>query len=189
MLSRRSGRLSPLLRLSLILGVLGMLLPGTASADDKDTRRLPPLYRHSILVNDLERSLTLYRDVIGLRVSRISQLEDDSYSNGFFNVPKGSMRRFAYLHGEDDHGEVLGLGEAPGVELNVNDNPRNAAFVMTVADPEAILVKIRDMGLTTIDPYEFTSRTGPQGIEFGFLDFDGHLVLLYGLKVSELSPQ
>lgn len=169
------------LPLTLLLTLTASAL--TAHADGHESvERLAPLYRHSMLVADLERSLTLYRDVLGLELGRVTETPPDSYSYRFFNIEPGAMKRFAYLNGEDGHENVVGLGEVPGIELNLPDSPRSVAYVQTVADVEGVKEEVEAMGLTTIPPVEFMSReAGKPGMEFGIIDFDGHLILVYGL--------
>ena len=154
----------------------------SASAADAEAERLAPLHRTSLLVADLERSLTLYRDVLGLEVGRVSDTPPDSYSYRFFNIEPGAMKRFAYLSGEDGYANVLGLGEVPGIELNLPESPRSSAYVQTVADVDGVKEQVEALGLETIPPVEFMSReAGKPGMEFGIIDFDGHLILVYGL--------
>ncbi|MEE4174293.1 MAG: VOC family protein [Xanthomonadales bacterium] len=164
------------------------LSPGAGAQNDPVTgdaaevERLAPLHRTSLLVADLERSLTLYRDILGLEVGRVSDTPPDSYSYRFFNIEPGAMKRFAYLSGEDGYANVLGLGEVPGIELNLPESPRSAAYVQTVADVEGVREQVEALGLETIPPVEFMSReAGKPGMEFGIIDFDGHLILVYGL--------
>ena len=153
-----------------------------ASAEEAEPERLAPLYRHSILVSDLDRSLTLYRDVLGLSLGGVSETSPDSYSYRFFNIEPGAMKRFAYLSGEDGHENVLGIGEVPGIDLGLPESPRAVAYVQTVADVEGVKARVEAMGLETIPPVEFMSReAGKPGMEFGIIDFDGHLILVYGL--------
>ena len=157
--------------------------PIVTNADEHEPyTRLAPLYRHSILVSDLERSLTLYRDVLGLELGRVSDTPADSYSYRFFNIEPGAMKRFAYLNGVDNRPNVLGIGEVPGIDLNLPDSPRSVAYVQTVADVEGVMEQVQAMGLETVPPVEFMSReAGKPGMEFGIIDFDGHLILVYGL--------
>jgi catechol 2,3-dioxygenase-like lactoylglutathione lyase family enzyme len=162
-----------------------MLVTASTAAEPADPppERLAPLYRHSILVSDLERSLTLYRDILGLTVGRVTETPEDSYSYVFFNIEPGAMRRFAYLDGEGGRANVLGIGEVPGIEPGLPDSPRAVAWVQTVADVEAVMEQVQALGLELIPPQEFMSReAGRIGIETGVIDFDGHLVMFYGLK-------
>lgn len=154
-----------------------------APADQAGAQRLAPLYRHSILVADLERSLTLYRDILGMELSRVSETGPDSYSYVFFNIEPGAMKRFAYLSGGQGYTDVLGLGEVPGIELRLPGSPRAVAWVQTVADVEGVIEQVQALGLELIPPTEFMSReAGRPGLEAGVIDFDGHLLMFYGLK-------
>lgn len=170
---------------TLIATLLAALLVPAGSAvaqDEEPPTRLAPLYRHSILVSNLERALTLYRDVLGLTLGRVAETPADSYSYRFFNIEPGAMQRFAYLSGEGGYRNVLGIGEVPGIDLKLPDAPRSVAYVQTVADVEGIREQVEAMGLTTLEPVEFMSReAGRPGMEFGIIDFDGHLILVYGL--------
>jgi catechol 2,3-dioxygenase-like lactoylglutathione lyase family enzyme len=170
------------LTISAFLLGLGAAPGEAADSSAADSERLAPLYRHSMLVSDLDRSLTLYRDVLGLTVGRVSETPADSYSYRFFNIEPGAMKRFAYLNGDGGFKNVLGIGEVPGIELGLPDSPRSVAFVQTVADVEQVKSRVEAMGLETIPPVEFMSReAGKPGMEFGIIDFDGHLILVYGL--------
>ena len=43
--------------------------------------------------------------------------------------------------------------------------------------------KVRELGLEMVPPLEFMSReAGRPGLETGVIDWDGHLVMFYGLK-------
>ena len=145
---------------------LATAMTATCGAEEPPVDRLDPVYRHSILVSDLDRSLTLYRDALGLELGRVSETSADSYSYVFFDIPPGSMKRFAYLSGEGDANNVLGIGEVPGIDLGLPEKPRSAAFVVTVADIEDVMEKVEALGLELIPPYEFMSReAGKPGID------------------------
>lgn len=168
---------------SCLVAIVAIFVSACASTKPaQDTyQRLAPTYRQSILITDLERSLTLYRDILGLTVSKINPSGDDSYSSVFFNIPPGAMSRFAYLDGEDGRKNVLGLGEVPSLTFAAPAGPRTAAFVQTVDDIERVMRQVEALGLTLLPATEFTSReTGDRGIETGVVDFDGHLIMFYG---------
>ncbi|MEM7703902.1 MAG: VOC family protein [Pseudomonadota bacterium] len=175
-----------LLKLAILAQLLLTATLAQAQKNSAPVERLAPVYRHTILVTDLERSLTLYRDVLGMEVSKINQSGEDSYSAVFFNMPRGSQKRFAYLSGEDGRENILGLAEVPGLELPRNNGIRTAAWVQTVADVEGVMEQVQAMGLELVEPIEFVSReSGTPGLEAGVIDFDGHLIMFYGLKRPE----
>lgn len=169
-------------RRTLTATMAAITLTGCSTPASLMPDELAPAYRHSILVSDLERSLTLYRDVLGLELSRVSQTAPDSYSYVFFDIEPGAMRRFAYLDGEGRR-EILGLGEVPELPPTSERSPRRAAWVQTVPDVESVIEQVQALGLELIPPREFMSReAGRPGLEAGLIDFDGHLILFYGLK-------
>lgn len=166
-----------------LIVIIALIAYGCANTTTQSSpyQRLAPTYRQSILVSDIERSLALYRDVLGLTVSKINPVDADSYSSVFFNIPQGAMTRFAYLDGEDGRKNVLGLGEVTGVTLTAPAGPRSVAFVQTVADIESVIRQVEALGLTVLPPTEFISQeTGDRAIETGVVDFDGHLIMFYG---------
>jgi hypothetical protein len=66
---------------------------------------------------------------------------------------------------------------------NLPDSPRSVAWVQTVADVEGVMEQVQALGLELVPPLEFVSReAGKPGIETGVIDWDGHLVMFYGLK-------
>ncbi|MCC5861670.1 MAG: VOC family protein [Gammaproteobacteria bacterium] len=169
-------------RRSFAIGLAALALSGCSVTPPATSNDLAPIYRQSILVSDLERALTLYRDVLGLELSRVSETAPDSYSYVFFDIEPGAMRRFAYLDGEDRR-EILGLGEVPNLPDTDYTPPRRVAWVQTVPDVEAVIERVQALGLELIPPREFMSReAGRPGLEAGVIDFDGHLILFYGLK-------
>lgn len=166
--------------------LIAMLDERLTDDGEEPVERLQPVVRHSMLVTDLDRSLKLYRDILGLNLNRVNETSANSYSYTFFDIPKGAMKRFAYLDAEDGRENAMGLGEVPGLDLKKPKKPRSVAWVQTVADVEATMRKVQALGLELIPPVEFQSReAGKTGIETGTVDWDGHLVMFYGLKNSE----
>lgn len=164
------------------VALAGMVLSACSTTPPVTSDGLAPVYRQSILVSDLERSLTLYRDVLGLKLSRVSDTAPDSYSYIFFDIEPGAMQRFAYLDGEDRR-EILGLGEVPDLPDTGYTPPRRVAWVQTVPDIESVIEQVQALGLELIPPREFMSReAGRPGLEAGVIDFDGHLIMFYGLR-------
>ena len=75
------------LKLSLLLLVLS--IGGHAS---------PELKRMNLMVSDLEQSLKIYRDIIGMEVFEIKDSKKGSYAYKVFNLPKNADMRFASLN-------------------------------------------------------------------------------------------
>ena len=141
----------------------------------------PNFKRMNLIVSDLEQSLEIYRDVIGMEVFEIKDSKKGSYAYKVFNLPEDADMRFASLNiGSKTRG--FSLTEIKNAELPSLDGIRMTTAVIQVNDLREIYQKIIDMNLyyTEID-----QDITPEGItfaEFSFTDYDGHLVVLYELK-------
>ena len=141
----------------------------------------PDLKRINLIVSDLDQSLEIYRDVIGMEVFEIKNSEKGSYAYKVFNLPEDADMRYASLNiGSKTRG--FSLTEIKNAELPSLDGIRMTTAVIQVDSLREIYEKIIDMnlGYTAID-----QDITPEGItfaEFSFTDYDGHLVVLYELK-------
>ncbi|MFS4467202.1 VOC family protein [Maribacter sp. 2210JD10-5] len=124
------------------------------------------LTRSSILVSDLDKSLEIYRDILGFEVAIIAESDKESYAYQVFNIPKEALIKVATLNSMDQK-RIINLKEVSGITL-----PKaNLGIKMS-----AVLIKVND--IKTI--MEHTVK-GPRisYIEQSFIDPDGHLVALY----------
>ena len=141
----------------------------------------PDLKRINLIVSDLDRSLEIYRDVIGMEVFEIKNSEKGSYAYKVFNLPEEADMRYASLNiGSKKRG--FSLTEIKNAQLPSLDGIKMTTAVIQVEGLREIYEKIIDMKLysTAID-----QDITPEGItfaEFSFTDYDGHLVVLYELK-------
>ena len=53
--------------------------------------------RITLVVADIERSLTVYRDILGFTINYIQPSDKDSFSYPVFNIPKEADLNFATL--------------------------------------------------------------------------------------------
>ena len=141
----------------------------------------PDLKRINLIVSDLDQSLGIYRDVIGMEVFEIKNSEKASYAYKVFNLPEDADMRYASLNiGSKTRG--FSLTEIKNAELPSLDGIKMTTAVIQVKDLREIYDKIINMNL---DFTEIDEDTTPEGItfaEFSFTDYDGHLVVLYELK-------
>ena len=141
----------------------------------------PDLKRINLIVSDLDQSLEIYRDVIGMEVFEIKNSEKGSYAYKVFNLPEEADMRYASLNiGSKKRG--FSLTEIKNAQLPSLDGIKMTTAVIQVEGLREIYEKIIDMKLysTAID-----QDITPEGItfaEFSFTDYDGHLVVLYELK-------
>jgi len=141
----------------------------------------PRVQRTTLLVADLERSLRLYRDVLGFAVAFIKDSDATSYSYPTFAIPHGARIRFATL----DAGavpRVLGLTEVTGVALPPPAAIRLTALVLEMPDLKQVLPRIAALPEIRVLPGgELVTHDERRGLEVAVWDADGHVVVLYEL--------
>ena len=141
----------------------------------------PDLKRINLIVSDLDRSLEIYRDVIGMEVFEIKNSKKGSYAYKVFNLPENAEMRFASLNiGSKTRG--FSLTEIKNAELPSLDGIKMTTAVIQVKGLREIYDKIIDMNLYSTEIDEDTTPEGITFAEFSFTDYDGHLVVLYELK-------
>ena len=139
--------------------------------------------RANFVVRDIERSLALYRDVLGFEVAFILDSPDDSYSYPVFEIDTSHKLRFAVLSTEDQV-RVMALTEVPA-ELDAVPNPRRAAIVLEVGDVDAVCEGARAAGLKVYEEEKLVTHDGRVGREVGIADYDDNLVVIYKIPATE----
>ena len=141
----------------------------------------PDLKRINLIVSDLDQSLGIYRDVIGMEVFEIKNSEKGSYAYKVFNLPEDADMRYASLNiGSKTRG--FSLTEIKNAKLPSYDGIKMTTAVIQVKGLREIYDKIIDMNLYSTEIDEDTTPEGITFAEFSFTDYDGHLVVLYELK-------
>ena len=138
--------------------------------------------RANFIVRDIERSLTLYRDVLGFKLDFIKDSPDDSYSYPVFEIDKQNPLRFAVLSTADQV-RVMALTEVPS-ELAAVPHPRRAAIVLEVGDVDAVCDGARAAGCHVYAEEELHTHDGRVGREVGIVDYDDNLVVIYKIPAS-----
>lgn len=139
---------------------------------------LPHFKRPNLIVADMERSLVIYRDILGFTGSDIATSSTDSFSYPVFNFPAEARMRYTYL-GEPDEARVFGLTEVKGIELpDMPAAPHRTAHVIGVKNLEEKFEKLEALGLETT-PSKIAGGAEFKFIEQAFVDYDGHLIVLY----------
>lgn len=138
--------------------------------------------RANFVVRDIERSLALYRDVLGFEVAFIKDSPDDSYSYPVFEIDRSVALRFAVLNTADQV-RVMALTEVPA-ELDAVPHPRRSAIVLEVGDVDAVIDGARAAGCHVYDEEELHTHDGRVGREVGIVDVDDNLVVIYNIPPS-----
>lgn len=140
--------------------------------------------RPALVVDDLERSLEIYRDILGFKVQFIKASADNSYSYDVFNIPRHIAMRFATLTADGPEVSIFGLIEAPGARTqSAQGGVRASAVVMHVDDLDGIVAKLNARKDVTLLPeFALTTQDGRKGREVAMIDPDGHAILLYHIE-------
>jgi catechol 2,3-dioxygenase-like lactoylglutathione lyase family enzyme len=148
----------------------------------------PSFKRMTIMVSDLDRTVRLWRDILGFEVAVNPQSGPDSYSYPVSNVARGATIRYAMVSAGPYQQRTLAFAEIKGQPVVVPQAPRVAAAVINANGRLAeIIARVRAEGLTVIPSRPLPSATQGTGTEQAFLDWDGHLIVLYEFPIP--APQ
>ena len=142
--------------------------------------------RQLYVVTDMERALTLWRDVLGLQAGAITTSGPNSYSREVFNIPAEAQMRFCTLSAGPTQVRTMALLEVKGVPLPPKTGIRTTGAVINANGRLAeIISKAKAMGLTVFGPRVLASVGQGDGTEQGFLDWDGNVIVLYEYPKSD----
>jgi len=143
-------------------------------------RPLPFFQRAALLVDNLDKALAVYRDLLGFELEFVGDDESDSFAYEIFDIPEDVQTRFAALSSQSQQ-RTLALIEAPGHAAAQSE--RRAAAVIQVTSVVETLAAAKALGLKTCEPRtELDPTKGPPRTESGFYDHDGHTVVIYNLE-------
>lgn len=166
--------------------VLALLsIPTARAADEAKAYEGSYFKRQLYVVSDMDRALTLWRDVIGFQPGEITTSGENSYSREVFNVPQGVRMRFVTLSAGPQQIRTLALLEVPKDLVPPKTGVRMAAAVIDARGRlDQIVGKAKEMGLTVFSRRDLPSQTQGMGVEQGFLDWDGNVIVLYQFPVA-----
>ncbi|HSN54120.1 MAG TPA: VOC family protein [Candidatus Sulfomarinibacteraceae bacterium] len=172
-------------RIAVAVLVALCLATGPVVADDAESYEGAHFKRVTFVVADMERSLRIYRDILGFDLDGISDSSNESYSYPVFKIDPEATIRFATLSAGTEQVRTMALTEVKGMELPKPGRPHMTATVIRVDDLDAVFSKLEELGLETV-PGTVAGRPGEfQFKERAFVDFDGHLVVLYEILPNE----
>lgn len=144
---------------------------------------IPNMKRPNLVVSDMERSLRIYRDILGLTATDIRPGSKESFSYPVFNVPTSADFRFVSLH-EPGEKRILNLTEVTGMDLpRPPSEPYMSALVIGIEGLEAKFKQLADLGLN-ITPSKVAEGADFDFVEQAFIDPDGHLIVCYEILPS-----
>jgi catechol 2,3-dioxygenase-like lactoylglutathione lyase family enzyme len=139
------------------------------------------LKRVPIVVSDMDKSLKLYRDILGLSVESDNMMKPNEHDERVFNVPPGGLNRSVKFNLGPDQIRAVGLFEVKGYKGKDPTGVFDHGVVFRVDRIGDIHAKLKAGEHRIIDFVDLVTAAGDKGRELAFLDPDGHLVLVYQL--------
>ncbi|MXZ29000.1 MAG: VOC family protein [Gammaproteobacteria bacterium] len=142
--------------------------------------------RGNIVVSDLDRAYTIWIDLFGMEIDTENVPDSDSLSYDLFNVPNTAPTRFATLNAGLGQSRTLGIYEVPGLLPDEQDRIRRGAVVINANGRlDAIRDALPGLGLSMLREKRLVTVDQQVGIETGFHDWDGNLIVLYELEGAQ----
>ena len=168
-------------RIAITIAFLITIVPLHSFAEEASDYDGSYIRRPTLVVSDMDASLALYRDILGFRLGSLREDPKDSYVFESFNLPLEATVRHATLD-SDNEKRTLSLVEYKDLApIDAKNNPRRAA-VLVNANGRFDEIK------TALEESEYhvlsTHALGENGVEMGFLDPDGHLIVIYQFNMQ-----
>ena len=144
-------------------------------SDDKPAVRFQ---RANFVVNDMDRALQLYRDILGMTVEFMKESEPDSYSYSVFNIDPSARLGFAILS-TPTQPRIMALTEVRDVDIPRSPPPRRSAIVLDIPNLDEVIAACAEAGLQTYPEDELVTHDGRRGREIGIVDADDNLIVIY----------
>ncbi len=167
----------------LTIALLALTPIGEALAEIDDPVRHPAIRRASITVTDLERSLTLYEDVLGLQVDRVVEYPADRFIDVTNSDGDARNLREAILTAGSTPNQEISLLET-GTEMTTRTS--SPVLWLEVYNYASVLRGAEALGLG-VSPGRSLENLEHQPIrERSITDWDGNVVIVYRLQSAEL---
>jgi catechol 2,3-dioxygenase-like lactoylglutathione lyase family enzyme len=164
----------------LLIGALLMTTDALAQEPTVPTgERLTPMLRASVFVRDIDESLKLYRDILGLK-PRIERLLEGDEVNAVLGTGGKSVRVAILQSGDTLLGNV-GLfsfvgDTSPPPKRRSEVRTGDTAFIFITTDIQGIYEQVRDAGYAIVSPPMVLfpdPDAAEQDLEMLFFDADG----------------
>lgn len=134
--------------------------------------------RANYIVTNLEKSLKLYCNVLGMINQYEADAPNDSYSYDVFEIEKTNKIRWAVL-GTPEQIRIMALTEIKDGKVKPIPNPKRCAIVIEVGNVDRIVQEAKVLGCHIHQEDELVTHDGRIGREVGIVDFDGNLIVIY----------
>ncbi len=134
--------------------------------------------RANFVVEDIDKALTFYKNVLGFEVTYRKGHNPDSYSIPVFEIPNGAELDFVILS-LPGQPRVMALSGIKNIPMPPVPYPRRSAIVLDVTDPDKVMTDSKALGLQVYEEGRLETHDGRIGREIGIVDFDDNLVVIY----------
>lgn len=162
--------------------LIGIAIPANA-AEPADGYAGSLFKRQVVVVSDMNRALTLYRDLLGFQLDGpINASESTSYTYDMMEIPRNARLRTASLNAGKRQIRTLLLLEVSGIPVPALSGPRRSATVVNANGRcKTIIAAVGKLGLPlkAVQVLDSVDPADGRGVEQAFQDWDGNVVLLY----------
>lgn len=165
-----------------LIGAFAVLTPVYGQAGAAEEYEGSYVRRPTLVISDMEASLALYRDILGFRLGSLKEDPKDSYVFKAFNIPIDATVMHATLD-SDTEKRTLSLVEYKGLAPIDAENAVRRSAVLVNANGRFgdIKEQLEDGGYMLLPSH----KLGKNGVEMGFLDPDGHLIVIYQMNFQQ----
>ena len=166
---------------ALILTACASVSVDKTTASSSTTTNPEPTYtgsyikRPTLVVSDMDKALSLYRDILGFTLGSLKKDPPDSYVYTAFNIPPGTDVMHATFD-TDVEKRALSLVEVKSMPKKPDTGLRTSTILVNANGRlDEILSALKAANYTILPSHPL----GKTGTEVGFLDHDGHLIVVY----------
>ncbi len=142
----------------------------------------PYVHRTNFLVADLDRTLRVYRDILGFEVNAVAGPITD-FMHDVLNIPAEADTRIAFVSSVPGKFGNIGFTEVKGVDLSQPTGLFPSVLIIEVQrDLEPLCDQLIEAGCEIKNIYRLSN---PARNELLFTDNDGHRVILMQLDPPE----
>lgn len=151
------------------------IVPAAEPTKVESTYRGSYIKRPTLVVHDMEKALSLYRDILGFQLGSLKQDPPDSYVFTAFNIPEGTIVRHATMD-TDVEKRALSLVEVKEMKVPDDTGLRTSTILVNSNGRlDEILARLKAENYKILPSHPL----GKTGTEVGFIDNDGHLIVVY----------
>ena len=138
--------------------------------------------RVAVVVADIDRSLELYRDILGFQIVQDQPMDQSPFNYAVFNAKPGTLKRTVKFSTGPEQQRVLGLFEVEGYPGKDENDINDLGLAVRVDNYGDVIKGLRAGDYRIIGEEPLYTPEGDTGEEVAFLDHDGHMLVAYQLN-------